>query len=138
MARKTRLTAGQKEYIVQHYMEQAAEKIAKEIGSTKSIVVRYANHQGLRKYRKEYRYTHTGQAFIPPKQLQRPAYAAGQRIKVHTQAGDKSWTKITRGATVLEVYPRGVLVGIDGKCPGVQLRYSIDYFDLQTGAAVVI
>lgn len=138
MPKKMSLTQGQKEYIIRHYMEETAEKIAAEIGSTKSIVVKYANQRGLRKYRKNDRYIHTEMAFIPPKHLQYPTYTPGQRIKILTQSGDKSWTRITRGATVLEVYARFVMLGIDGKCPGVQLRYGIDKYDLVTDRAVVI
>lgn len=130
MAKK--LSKAKIEYIKKNYGSQTPQEIADRLDISCDTVRRYTIKLGLRKIeRKEF-------AFIPPKQLQRTTYTPGQRIKIHTQAGDKSWSRITRGATVLEVYPRGVLVGIDGKCPGVQLRYSIDYFDLQTGAAVVI
>lgn len=140
MPKKTSLTQGQREYIIRHYMEETAEKIAAEIGSTKSIVVKYANQRGLRKYRKNDRYIHNGIAFVPPQSPQYPDYTPGQRIKVPTQSGDKSWTRITRGATVLEVYKkkRRVLLAIDGQCPGVKLRYDVDYFDLWANRAVVI
>lgn len=141
MPKKTSLTVEQKEYIKAHYKEKTVQEIIMHIGSTKSIIVKYANQQGLRKYRRDlHKNGHTETTFIPPKHPQYPDYTPGQRIKIPTQSGDKSWTRITRGATVLEVYKnkRRVLLAIDGQCPGVKLRYDVSYFDLATNRAVVI
>ena len=134
MAKYKRLTDEQKAYIIQHYREQKAVDIAEELGVSKSTVVTYANRQGLRKFERE------EFASATPKKIPYPDYTPGQRIKIPTQSGDKSWTRITRGATVLEVYKnkRRVLLAIDGQCPGVKLRYDVDYFDLWSNRAVVI
>lgn len=134
MGKYKRLTTEQKAYIMKHYKEHKVIDIAAELGLSQGAVVSYANRHGLRKTEQD------KLASVSQKELQYPAYKVGQRIKIPTQSGDKSWTRITRGATVLEVYEnkRRVLLAIDGQCPGVQLRYDIHYFDLWANKAVII
>ncbi len=132
MKKYKRLTTEQKEYIIKNYKERKVIDIAEELGLSQGAVSSYANRHGLRKTERD------KFAAVTQKEIQYPAYKVGQRIKIHTQSGDKSWSRITRGATVLEVYRKLVLLEVDSKCSGAPLRICMDKYDLAMNRAVVI
>lgn len=130
MAKK--LSKAKVDYIKRNYGKQALCEIADRLDIAHETVRHYALKLGLREVCKRNQRNYRRNEY--------PDYIPGQRIKIPTQSGDKSWTRITRNATVLEVYKEKlhVLLAIDGQYPGVQLRYDVSYFDLWANRAVVI